>query len=70
MIISDMTCPSCAATYEVAEAISVQGRPGRAFCRVCGALLASWEEPKLRAYRLILPPRHKYSNVPLPPPPQ
>jgi hypothetical protein len=69
MKISDTTCSSCLASYEVAESISATGSPGRAHCTVCGALLASWQEPKLRAYRLILPPEHKYSNVPVPPSP-
>ncbi|TMJ54603.1 MAG: hypothetical protein E6G85_04760 [Alphaproteobacteria bacterium] len=69
MKISDTTCPSCQAAYEVAESISAKGSPGRAHCTVCGELLASWQEPRLRAYRLILPPEHKYSNVPVPPPP-
>jgi hypothetical protein len=69
MKISDITCPSCLASYEVAESTSAEGRPGRAQCRVCGGLLASWQESKLRAYRLILHPQHKYSNVPVPPSP-
>jgi zinc-ribbon domain len=69
MKISDITCPSCLASYEVAESLSVKGRPGRAQCSVCGELLASWQEPKLKAYRLILPPQHKYPTVPVPPPP-
>ena len=67
MKISDFTCPSCLASYEVAESLSVKGNPGRAQCSVCGGLLASWQEPRLRAYRLILAPEHKYSNVPVPP---
>jgi len=69
MKISDITCSSCLASYEVAESISVEGSPGRAQCRVCGGLLASWQEPKLRAYRLVLQPQAKYSNVPVPPSP-
>jgi len=69
MKISDTTCPSCLAAYEVAESLSVKGSPGRAQCSICGTLLASWQEPKLRAYRLILSPEHKYSSVPVPPSP-
>jgi uncharacterized Zn finger protein len=69
MKISDITCPSCLASYQVAEAMSAKGSPGSARCSVCGGLLASWQEPKLRAYRLILAPAHKYSNVPVPPSP-
>jgi hypothetical protein len=69
MKISDISCPSCLASYEVAESTSAEGRPGHAQCKVCGGLLASWQEPKLRAYRLILQPQHKYSNVPVPPSP-
>jgi len=60
MKISDITCPACQASYEVAESISVRGNPGRAKCAVCGALIESWEEPKLRAYRLVLPPTTDY----------
>jgi uncharacterized Zn finger protein len=63
----DVDCPSCAASYEVAEAVSVKGSPGQARCSACGGLLASWDEPKLIAYRLMLSPRHKYLRVPLPP---
>jgi hypothetical protein len=69
MKISGITCPSCLASYEVAESTSAEGSPGSARCRVCGGLLASWQEPKLRAYRLILRPEHIYSNVPVPPSP-
>ncbi len=69
MKISDIVCPSCLASYEVAESTSVKGGPGRAECSVCGALLASWQESKLRAYRLTSPPGHKYPSVPLPPSP-
>jgi predicted Zn finger-like uncharacterized protein len=69
MKISDIACPSCRAAYEVAESLSAKGSPGRVQCTVCGELLASWQEPKLKAYRLILPPEHKYSTVPVPPSP-
>jgi predicted Zn finger-like uncharacterized protein len=69
MKISDLTCPSCAASYEVAESMSAKGSPGQVRCTICGAVLASWQDPKLRAYRLILAPEHKYSSVPVPPSP-
>jgi uncharacterized Zn finger protein len=69
MKMSDATCPSCLAAYEVAESVSVKGSPGRVQCSICGELLASWQEPKLRAYRLIMPSKHKYSTVSVPPSP-
>ncbi|MGB6400239.1 MAG: zinc-ribbon domain-containing protein [Bradyrhizobium sp.] len=69
MKMSDVTCPSCAASYELAESMSAKGNPGRATCSVCGGVLASWPEPRLRAYRLVLPPEHKYPSVPVPPSP-
>jgi hypothetical protein len=64
MKISETICPSCQTLYEVAEAISVKGQPGRQHCSVCGDLIASWQEPKLRAYRLVLPPRHRDFGIP------
>jgi hypothetical protein len=69
MKISDFTCISCGSSYQVAEAISVPGRPGQAECGVCGALLESWQEPKMKAYRLVLAPEHKYPRVAVPPSP-
>jgi hypothetical protein len=69
MKISDFTCASCASSYEVAESMSVAGSPGRAECTVCGAVLACWQEPKLRAYRLVLSPELKYPHIPAPPSP-
>jgi uncharacterized Zn finger protein len=70
MIISDFSCPSCQSRYEVAESISAQGSPGRAECSVCGALLEAWQQPKMKAYRLILAPEHKYPRVQTPPSPR
>jgi predicted Zn finger-like uncharacterized protein len=67
MKIFDADCAACAASYEVAEAASVKGGPGEVRCAACGQVLASWDEPKLIAYRLMLSPRHKYLRVPLPP---
>lgn len=69
MKISDIECPTCLASYEVAESLSAKGSPGSFRCSACDGLLASWKEPKLRAYRLILPPAYKYPYVPVPPPP-
>jgi hypothetical protein len=67
MQISDFTCSRCAASYEVAEAVSAAGGPGRAECSVCGGLLESWQDPKLKAYRLILAPEYRYRHVAKPP---
>jgi uncharacterized Zn finger protein len=69
MKISDFTCPACGSSYEVAESVSAQGSPGRAECVVCGTLLESWQEPKMKAYRLVLAPEHKYPRIPAPPSP-
>jgi hypothetical protein len=49
--------------YEVAESNLPVGRPGRADCAVCGQLLESWQDDKLRSYRLVLSPEHKYRPV-------
>ncbi|THD45833.1 MAG: hypothetical protein E8A46_28165 [Bradyrhizobium sp.] len=69
MKISDFTCSWCASVYEVAESMSAKGRPGRAECVVCGKLLESWQEPKLKAYRLVMPLEQKYKSIPAPPSP-
>jgi predicted Zn finger-like uncharacterized protein len=69
MKISDLTCPSCAAVYEVAESSSHLGRLGRVECTNCGQLLDSWQDSKLRAYRLVLSQDHKYRPVTAPPSP-
>jgi uncharacterized Zn finger protein len=69
MRISDLTCPSCASAYEMAESTSMEGSPGRVECNVCGELLDSWETPKLRAYRLVLSPERKYRHIVAPPSP-
>ena len=63
MKISDFACPSCAASYEVAESMSAKGSPGRAECTICGRLLEAWQEPKMKAYRLVLSPEHKYPHI-------
>ena len=69
MKISDFNCATCGSSYQVAESISAQGSPGRAECSVCGALLESWDQPRMKAYRLVLAPEHKYPRVKAPPPP-
>jgi hypothetical protein len=69
MKISDFSCPSCGSLYEMAESLSVVGSPGSADCTVCGRVLDSWQEPKLRAYRLVLAPEYKYPRIPAPPSP-
>jgi uncharacterized Zn finger protein len=69
MKISDLSCPSCASAYEVAESDSTVGRPGRAECKTCGQILDIWQDSKLRAYRLVLSPEHKYRLVVPPPSP-
>jgi hypothetical protein len=69
MRISDLTCPSCASAYEMAESMSVEASPGRVECSVCGGLLDSWQTPRLRAYRLVLPPELKYRHIVAPPSP-
>jgi hypothetical protein len=53
----------------MAESMSVEGSPGRVECSVCGGLLDSWQAPKLRAYRLVLPPERKYRHIVAPPSP-
>jgi hypothetical protein len=64
MMISDVTCSSCGASYEMAEATSPHGGPGQADCVICGALLESWQEPKLKAFRLVMVVEHRYAKVP------
>ena len=68
MKISSITCHNCGASYEVAESLSAPGRPGRAECNICGAFLADWREPRLRAFRLVVAPENKYPRVPPSPP--
>jgi hypothetical protein len=69
MRILDVTCASCTSVYQVAESVSVKGSPGRAECTVCGNVLESWREPRLRAYRLVMPLKDKYKPVAAPPSP-
>lgn len=67
MKITSITCPHCHASYDVAESVSAAGQPGHADCGICGTQLSSWHEPRLKAFRLVLPPEHKYPKVPAPP---
>jgi hypothetical protein len=67
MRISDFSCQSCASVYQVAESSSAEGSPGRAECAVCGKLLESWEEPQLKAYRLVIPLEQKLKFIAVPP---
>jgi hypothetical protein len=69
MKIFDFSCQSCSSVYQVAESLSAAGRPGQADCAVCGKLLEVWQEPRLRAYRLVMPLEHKYQSVAAPPSP-
>jgi hypothetical protein len=67
MKITSITCSACGAAYEVAEAASVQGRTGEEKCVLCGAVVARWNEPRLRAVRLVMAAEHRYARVPAPP---
>ena len=67
MKITGINCSSCGATYEMAEAASVQGGPGRENCAVCGVVLAQWQEPSLRAFRLVMSTERRYARVDAPP---
>jgi hypothetical protein len=69
MRISEVTCASCASIYEVAESSSAEGSPGRTECAVCGKLLESWRNPRLKAYRLVIPLEHRNRPNPRPPSP-
>src|ERR1700731_4305085 len=70
MKISDFTCLSCGSIYEVAESTSAEGGSGKAECAVCGGLLESWRDRRLRAYRLVLSAGHKNPPISAPPSPQ
>ena len=62
-----ITCSACGAIYKVAELETAVGSPGVKNCSACGAMLASWSDRKLKAFRLDMPPKHRYPRVPLPP---
>jgi uncharacterized Zn finger protein len=67
MKITGINCSACGASYEMAEAVSMQGKPGQENCNVCGAMLAQWKEPSLRAFRLVMPTERRYASIPAPP---
>jgi hypothetical protein len=31
---------------------------------MCGELIEAWQEPKLKAFRLVMSPEHRYARVP------
>jgi hypothetical protein len=62
-----ITCSACGAIYKVAESETAVGSPGVKNCSACGAMLASWSDRKLKAFRLDMPDKHRYPRVPLPP---
>jgi hypothetical protein len=39
---------------------------GQAVCADCGNTLAKWDDGKLKAFRMIIAPHHKYASVPVP----
>jgi len=43
------TCAFCVSVYEVAESSSAPGNPGGPKCVVCGKLLESWQNLRLKA---------------------
>jgi hypothetical protein len=67
MKITSITCSCCGAAYEVAEAASVQGSPGEEKCVLCGEVVTQWNEPRLRAVRLVMASEHRYARMPAPP---
>jgi hypothetical protein len=67
MKISDIFCPACGAAYEMAEALTIDGPAGRETCAVCGQTLASWDDHRLKAFRLVVAPESKYATVPVSP---
>ena len=69
MRIADVTCEDCGASYQVAESATVRGSSGEATCTICGKVLAKWDDGKLKAFRMVIPPHYKYATVPVPPSP-
>jgi hypothetical protein len=43
---------------QVAESETAIGSPGVKNCSACGAMLASWTDRKLKAFRLDMPAKH------------
>jgi hypothetical protein len=64
MKITSITYPCCGAAYEVAEAASMHGSSGEEKCVLCGAVVARWNEPRLRAVRLVMATEHRYTRAP------
>ena len=60
MRLYDITCSACGSVYRVAESENAVGSPGLQNCSVCGAVLASWSDRKLKAFRLEMPPELRY----------
>jgi Zn ribbon nucleic-acid-binding protein len=58
MRIADVVCPACGTSYEMAEALSVEGQADHEDCSVCGQRLASWTDHRLKAFRLAIPAEH------------
>src|SRR5450755_4027157 len=52
MKIFDCVCPSCGSSYLVAESTSAVTGPSHADCVICGKRLASWQDPRLKVFRL------------------
>jgi ribosomal protein S27AE len=70
MIISDCVCPSCGSSYLVAESTSSFAGPSHADRVICGERLASWQEPRLKVYRLEMSTKLKYPRIQPSPSPQ
>jgi ribosomal protein S27E len=67
MKISDINCKKCGTSYQVAESTTVSGSSSEAACAICGDTLAKWDDGKLKAFRIVIAPDHKYARVPVPP---
>ena len=61
MRIADISCPACGASYEMAEALSVEGPADHENCSVCGQTLTRWTDRKLKAFRLSIAAERKYA---------
>jgi hypothetical protein len=65
MRLYDIACSACGSVYRVAESENAVGSPGLQSCSVCGAVLASWSDRKLKAFRLEVPPELRYPSLSL-----
>ncbi len=61
MIITDVNC-RCGASYRCAESSSLRGERGEFLCGCCGAVMARWEQPIWRAYRLVYAPERLFGH--------